>query len=68
MIANQASNTNYSAATQVTQTVVATLAPATISISNLPLTALIGATFTPMYSYGGNGVPKVTSSTPGCAR
>ncbi len=65
VIANQASNTNYSAATQVTQTVAATLAPAPISISNLPMTALIGGAFTPAYNYGGNGVPKVTSSTPG---
>ena len=65
VIANQGGNTNYSAATQVTQTVEATLAPAAISISNLPVTALIGGIFTPAYSYGGNGVPKVTSSTPG---
>ena len=65
VIANQAGNTNYSPATQVTRTVTATLALTTIGINNLPLAALIGGTFTPTYSYGGNGAPKVTSSTPG---
>jgi hypothetical protein len=65
VIANQGGNTNYSAATQVTQTLAATLASAMISINNLPSTALIGGIFTPTYSYGGNGAPKVTSSTPG---
>jgi hypothetical protein len=65
VIANQAGNTNYSGATQVTQTVTATLAPATISISDIPVTALTGGTFIPIYSYAGNGAPKVTSSTLG---
>jgi len=65
VIANQGGNTNYSGATQVTQTVAATLASATISISNLPSTALIGGTFMPTYSYAGNGAPRVTSSTTG---
>jgi len=64
VIANQAGSTNYSAAPQILQTVAATLAPATISISDLPSTALIGGAFTPTYSYNGNGVPKVISGTP----
>ncbi len=67
VIMNQAGNTDYTAATQVTETTTATQATPTISISNIPGGAAYGGNFTPMYSYSGNGSPtySVSSSTPG---
>jgi len=46
-------------------TVTYTVALATISISNLPATGLVGGTFTAMFTYQGDGATSVTSSTPG---
>jgi hypothetical protein len=64
LTATWAADSNYNGAT-ATQSTAATLAMATISISDISPTALTGGTFTPMYSYAGNGAPKVTSSTTG---
>ncbi len=63
VIANQAGNSTYAAATQVTKSVSATLATPTISISNLPTNAVYGGSYMAAYSYTGNGMPSVSSST-----
>jgi len=47
--------------TAVSYTVVAS----TISISNIPASAFIGGSFVPAFTYQGDGVTSVTSSTPG---
>jgi hypothetical protein len=64
LTATWVADSNYNGAT-ATQSTTATLAPASITISNIPSTLLLGGTFTPAYSYVGNGAPKVTSSTTG---
>lgn len=46
-------------------TVTYTVAPATISISNIPVTAFVGGSFGPAFTYLGDGATTVTSSTPG---
>jgi len=63
--ANQAGNANYQAAAQVQGTIVVNPATPTISISNVPTSAVYGGSFTPTYSYSGNGSPteSVASST-----
>jgi hypothetical protein len=63
VIANQAGNSTWAPASQVTKSVSATLATPTISISNLPANAVYGSKYTATYSYTGNGTPSVTSST-----
>ena len=63
VIANQAGNSTYAAAAQVTKTVTATLATQTISISNLPANAVYGSSYVAAYSYTGNGTPSVSSGT-----
>ena len=55
--------TNYTAATGPVQTFTVSKAAATISISNLPSSGTFGGTFTPMFTYSGDGVPSVASST-----
>ena len=63
--ANQAGNTNYTAAVQVQRSIVVNKAMASISVNNLPGNAVYGGSFTPTYLYSGNGSPSesVTSST-----
>jgi YVTN family beta-propeller protein len=39
----------------------------TISINNMPASAIVGGNFTPAYLYAGDGTPSVTSSTPACS-
>lgn len=62
---SQAGNSNYAAATNVTETVNAVQATPTISISDIPSNAVYGGSFTVTYSYSGNGSPaeSVASST-----
>jgi hypothetical protein len=55
--ATQAGNTNYNAATQVQRTVVVNAATATISINDIPSSAVYGGSFTPTYLYSGSGSP-----------
>jgi hypothetical protein len=68
--ANQAGATNYQAATRVQRTIVVNPAAATISISNIPSSAVYEGSFTPTYLYSGNGSPteSVTSSTTGVCK
>ncbi len=47
-----------------THTLTITQATASISIANLPASAIFGGSFIPVLSYGGDGVAVVTSSTP----
>ncbi len=64
--AKQAGNTNYVAATQVQRTIVVNQATPAISINNSPATPVYGGSFTPAYTYTGNGSPiaSTASSTP----
>lgn len=63
VIANQPGNANYSAAGQVTKSTTAQKAAATVSISNIPANAFVGASFSPAYVTNSNGSPSATSST-----
>jgi MBG domain (YGX type)/PASTA domain len=65
VIANQAGNSNYSAATQVTKTVTATLAPQTITfITNAPSSAVYNSSF-PVAASGGASGNSVTFTSSG---
>ncbi len=46
-------------------TVTYTVAAATISISNIPVSAFVGSSFVPAFNYQGDGATSVTSLTPG---
>ena len=61
VIANQAGNSSYSAAPQVTQSVGATLAANTVTLSNVPVSAEYGSTFTISASGLGTGAITYTS-------
>jgi hypothetical protein len=65
--ANQTGNTNYTAAQQVQRSIVVNKAAPTISINNIPASAVYGGSFTAAYVYSGNGSPteSTTSSTTG---
>jgi hypothetical protein len=60
---DQAGNANYAAAPQVVQMTTAQKATTTISINNIPSSAVYGGNFTPTYTYTGDGATSVTSST-----
>jgi hypothetical protein len=62
--ATMAGNGSYGPVTSApANTVTLAQASSTISISDTPASALYGGSFTPTYSYFGNGTPMVTSST-----
>ena len=63
--ANQAGNTDYSAATQVQQSFTIGVATPTVSISNLPASGTYGGSFTPTYTVtsGDTGTTSVTSNS-----
>ncbi len=65
IIVNYSGDANYISSTAVlSQTVKQAIA--TISINNLPGSAVYGGSFTPMYTYNGDGTTfSTTSSTPG---
>ena len=68
VIANQPGNSNYAAASQVTQTVNATLAPQTITFtSNAPSSAAYNSNFTVATTGGGSGNPVVFTSAGSCS-
>jgi hypothetical protein len=63
LIAHATAGTNYLAATGNPQSFSVAQAVATISVNNIPAGAKFGGSFTPTYSYIGDGTPSVTSST-----
>jgi phosphotransferase system HPr-like phosphotransfer protein len=68
VIANQAGNTNYTAATQVTQTVTATQAAQTISFTTIPpATAAYKSTFKVAATGGGSGNAVTFTSSGACS-
>ncbi len=68
VIANQAGNSNYAAAPQVTKIVTATLAPQTIAFStNAPANAAYKSTFTVAATGGGSGNAVTFTSSGACS-
>jgi trimeric autotransporter adhesin len=65
LTASATATTDYTAVTGSAQSFTVSGATPTISISNIPSSAIYGGTFTASYSYSGNGSPteSVTSST-----
>jgi sugar lactone lactonase YvrE len=59
--------TDYAAATGAPQSFTVGQATATISVSNIPASPVYNGSFTPAYTYSGNGSPteSVSSTTPG---
>ncbi len=64
--ASYSGDSNYNSATSGPQSLTINQATATISISNLPSSAVYNGSFTPAYTYSGNGAPteSVSSTTP----
>ena len=58
---------DYTTPAQVQQTLTVNQATATISVSNIPASPVYNGSFTPAYTYSGNGSPteSVSSATPG---
>jgi hypothetical protein len=68
VIANQAGNSNYSAATPVTKTVSATLAAQTITFTtNPPASAVYKSSFTVAATGGASGNPVTFTSSGACS-
>ena len=68
VIANQAGNSNYAAAPQVTKTTKATLASQTITFTtNAPVSAPYKSSFTVAATGGGSGNPVVFTSSGSCS-
>jgi hypothetical protein len=66
--ANQAGNTNYSAAPQVTETVAASLATQAITFTtNAPSSAVYKSSFTVAATGGGSGNPIIYTSSGACS-
>jgi len=63
LTAHATATTNYAAATGNPQSFTIGQATTTISINNIPTSAVYGGNFTPTYTYTGNGLASVTSST-----
>jgi hypothetical protein len=64
LVAHATATTNYAAATGSPQTFSIAQASASISIKNVPNSAKRGGSFTPAYSYAGDGAPSTISNTP----
>src|SRR5579859_2464423 len=63
LTASAAAGTNYSAVTGTAQTFSVGQATPTISISNLPASGTYGGSFTPTFSYTGDGTSSVSSNS-----
>jgi sugar lactone lactonase YvrE len=63
VVANQAGNGNYIASAQATKSTTAQKATPSVSINNIPSSAVVGGSFSPTYTATSNGAPSVTSST-----
>ena len=64
LTANATATTNFAAATGNAQSFTIGQATTTISISNIPGSAVSGGSFTPTFAYTGDGTTSVTSGTP----
>jgi Bacterial Ig-like domain (group 3)/Abnormal spindle-like microcephaly-assoc'd, ASPM-SPD-2-Hydin/HYDIN/CFA65/VesB-like, Ig-like domain/Cep192 domain 4 len=63
LTASATAGTNYNAVTGTAQTFSVGQATPTISISNLPASGAYGGSFTPTFSYAGDGATSVSSNT-----
>src|SRR5215472_7986330 len=63
LTAHAAAGTNYKAVDGAPQSFSIGQATTTISVSNVPASAVYGGSFTPTFAYTGNGATSVTSST-----
>jgi hypothetical protein len=65
LTASATAGTNYAAITGSAQTFTVGQATPTITIANLPSSAIFGGSFTPSVTYSGDGTASVASNSPG---
>ncbi len=65
LVAHATAGTNYAAVNGNPQSFAIAQATPAISINNIPSGAVYGGSFTPAYTYTGNGKTSATSNTPG---
>lgn len=65
LTAKATAGTNYAAITGTPQSFIVAQATPTISISNIPSNAIYGSSFTPSFTYSGDGAASVASGTAG---